>query len=62
MRSTFEFDAAGSSYDDLRSKVEEFIAKFLSIETEQVESRADIEMNARPENGAYAAKVYVRIK
>lgn len=62
MRTTFEFDATGTSYENLKRKTEEVVAKFLDIDLELVESKAEIEMNVTFEKDMFHAKVYVRIK
>lgn len=62
MRTTFEFDAAGTSYENLKRKTEEVVAQFLDIDLELVESKAEIEMNVTSEKDMFHAKVYVRIK
>lgn len=62
MRTTFEFSAAGTSHEDLKRKTEEVVAKFLDIDLELVESKAEIEMNVTFEKDMFQAKVYVRIK
>jgi hypothetical protein len=62
VRTTFEFSAAGVSHEDLKQKTEEVVAKFLDIDLELVESKAEIEMNVTFEKDMFEAKVYVRIK
>ena len=62
MRATFEFEATGASHEDLQRKAEEYIARYLNIGSNLVESKADIEMNVKAENDVFTAKVHVRIK
>lgn len=62
MRTTFEFEASGTSYADLQQKVEEFIAKFLTIDPSDVATKADAEMHVTSNDKTFTAKVYVRIK
>jgi hypothetical protein len=62
MRTTFEFEATGTSHEDLQQKTEELVARYLNINLDSVESKTDIEMNVKAENDVFTAKVHVRIK
>jgi|1048.fasta_scaffold13336_4 hypothetical protein len=62
MRTTFEFEATGTSHEELQRKAEELVARYLNIELDSVESKTDIEMNVKAENDVFTAKVHVRIK
>ncbi len=62
MRTTFEFEASGVSHEDLQSKANETVARFLGVEVSQVEAKADVEMHVTTNENIFTAKVYVRIK
>lgn len=66
MRTTFEFDVAGTSQQDINEKVGELVAKFLSVSTvEEALSMVDIEMKVKQlENNqnAFVAHAHVRIR
>jgi hypothetical protein len=62
MRTTFEFEATGTSHEDLQQKAEQLVARYLNINLDSVESKTDIEMNVKAENDVFTAKVHVRIK
>lgn len=66
MRTTFEFDVAGTSREDINEKVGELVAKFLSTSSvEEALSMVDIELKVRqsesPSN-TFIAHAHVRIR
>lgn len=66
MRTTFEFDVAGTSREDINEKVGELVAKFLSVPTsEEAMSMADIELKVEQsaaDSNLFTAHAHVRIR
>ncbi len=66
MRTTFEFDVAGTSREDINEKVGELIAKFIGTPTvEEAMSMVDVELKveqSEANNGLFAAHAHVRIR
>jgi len=63
MRSSVEFHIAGEDHQDIVSKTEELISKYLGVDDiEKALSLVDVEISSEQKDLHYEATVYVRIR
>ena len=67
MRATMQFVVTGTSKDEIESKLKERVAKYLGVESEQVEDTTDIDINITvgedgPMQLTFTAMCSVRLK